>query len=117
MSSTLAPPTFNWKGSDQICAWEIFKAKAKPWLEREKVDKEIQYNKAAFMLGDEGLSRWKSKMSEAERKDPDKVFDKFRDSFGRDVSYQTARATLYKNFQQNQDENIVELDISPNWWM
>ena len=29
----------------------------------------------------------------------------------KDVSYWTARATLYKNFRQHQDENIAELDI------
>ena len=59
-----------------------------------------------------GLSRWnKFKMSAEDRKDPDKVFAKFCDSFGRDVSYRTARATLYKNFRQNQEEPIAELDI------
>ena len=42
---------------------------------------------------------------------PEKVFQAFHDSFGKDVSYRTARATLYKNFRQNQDESIAELDI------
>ena len=64
------------------------------------------------MLGDEGLSRWKKfNMSDADKKDPKKVFKEFRDSFGKDVSYHTARATLYKNFRQHHDENIAELDI------
>ena len=63
-------------------------------------------------MGDEGLSRWKKfNMSDEDKKDPEKVFKEFRDSFGKDVSYCTARATLYKNFQQHQDENIAELDI------
>ena len=76
------------------------------------MDKELQYTKIVLMLGDEGLSRWnKLKMSAADKKDPDKVFQAFRDSFGKDVSYHTARTTLYKNFQQNQDESIAELDI------
>ena len=47
-------------------------------------------------------------MSAADKKDPDKVFQAFRDSFGKDVSYRTARATLYKTFQQTQDESIAE---------
>ena len=112
MSSTLAPPTFNWKSSDQICAWETFKAKAELWLAGEKVDLTIQYTKIVLMLGDEGLSRWKKfNMSDADKKDPEKVFKEFCDSFGKDVSFHTARATLYKNFQQHQDENIAELDI------
>ena len=112
MSTTLSPPTFNWKSNDQIRTWEIFKAKAQLWLEGEKVDKEIQCTKIVLMLGDEGLSRWnKFKMSAADKKDPDKVFQAFPDSFGKDVSYPTARATLYKNFRQNQDESIAELDI------
>ena len=99
MSTTLSPPTFNWKSNDQISTSEIFKAKAQLWLEGEKVDKELQYTKIVLMLGDEGLSRWnKFKMSAADKKDPAKVFQAFRDSFGKDVSYRTARATLYKNF-------------------
>ena len=112
MSSTLAPPTFNWKSSDQIHAWETFKAKAELWLAGEKVDPTIQYTKIVIMLGDEGLSRWKKfNMSDEDKKDPEKVFKEFRDSFGKDVSYRTARATLYKNFRQHQDENNAELDI------
>ena len=85
MSTTLSPPTFNWKSNDQIRTWEIFKAKAQLWLEGEKVDKELQYTKIVLMLGDEGLSRWnKFKMSAADKKDPDKVFQVFRDSFSKD---------------------------------
>ena len=99
MSSTLAPPTFNWKSSDQICASETFKAKAELWLAGEKVDPAMQYTKIVLMLGDEGLSRWKKfNISDADKEDPKKVFKEFCDSFGKDVSYRTARATLYKNF-------------------
>ena len=91
MSSTLAPPTFNWKSSDQIRAWETFKAKAELWLEGEKVDPTIQYTKIVLMLGYEGLSRWKKfNMSDEDKKVPEKVFKEFRDSFGKDVSYRTA---------------------------
>ena len=112
MAGQIPLPTFNWKSNDQIRAWEIFKAKAKLWLDGEKVDKELQYTKIVLMLGDEGLSRWTQfNMSEADRKDPDKVFKKFRDSFGKDVSYRTARAQLYNNFCQKEKETIAELDL------
>ena len=56
------------------------------------------------MLGDEGLSRWtKFKMEDTDSEDPNKVYKKFRDSLGNDVSYRTARATLYNNFRQKKD--------------
>ena len=61
------------------------------------MDPELQYTKIILMLGDEGLSRWnKFKLSDEKKKNPKEVFQEFRDSFGRDVSYWTARATLYK---------------------
>ena len=66
---------------------------------RRKSRPTIQYTKIVLMLGDEGLSRWKKfNMSDEDKKDPEKVFKEFHDSFGKDVSYCTARATLYKNF-------------------
>ena len=77
MAGQIPLPTFNWKSNDQIRAWEIFKAKAKLWLDGEKVDKELQYTKIVLMLGDEGLSRWTQfNMTEADKKDPEKVFHK-----------------------------------------
>ena len=57
MSTTLAPPTFNWKATDQIHTWETFQAKAELWLAGERVDPELQYTKIVLMLGDEGFSR------------------------------------------------------------
>ena len=112
MAGQIPLPTFNWKSNDQIRAWEIFKAKAKLWLDGEKVDKELQYTKIVLMLGDEGLSRWTQfNMTEADKKDPEKVFTRFRKSFGKDVSFRTARAQLYNNFRQKDKETITELDL------
>ena len=112
MAGQIPLPTFNWKSNDQIRAWEIFKAKAKLWLDGEKVDKELQYTKIVLMLGDEGLSRWTQfNMTEADKKDPEKVFQRFRESFGKDVSFRTARAQLYNNFRQKDKETITELDL------
>ena len=49
------------------------------------------------MHGEEGLKRWtKFWMTEASQKDPKKVFDEFRKSLRKDISYRAARATLYK---------------------
>ena len=84
---------------------DIFEAKAKLWLAGEKIEKKLQYTKIVLMLGDEGLSRWtKFKMEDTDSEDPNKVYKKFRDSLGNDVSYRTARATLYNNFRQKKDE-------------
>ena len=101
MTNTLPWPTFDWKCSDQLRAWDIFQAKAELWLAGEKVEKEIQYTKIVLMLGDEGLSRWtKFKLTDDNCKKPDVVFKTFRDSLGKDISYLTAHATLYNNFRQ-----------------
>ena len=98
MANTIPFPTFNWKAQDQIRAWEIFEAKAKLWLAGEEIKKELQYTKIVLMLGEEGLNRWtKFQMTEANKKDPDNVFAEFRKSLGKDISYRTARATLYCN--------------------
>ena len=78
MMNTLPWPTFDWKCSDQLQAWDIFQAKAELWLAGEKVEKEIQYTKIVLMLGDEGLSRWtKFKLTDDNCKKPDVVFKTF----------------------------------------
>ena len=77
MANTIPYPTFNWKATDQIRAWDLFQAKAELWLAGEEIKEEIQYTKIVFMLGDEGLSRWsKFDMGEDERKNPKDVFAK-----------------------------------------
>ena len=112
MATAIPCPTFDWKAKDQLRAWDIFEAKAKLWLAGEKIEKKLQYTKIVLMLGDEGLSRWtKFKMEDTDSEDPNKVYKKFRDSLGNDVSYRTARATLYNNFRQKKDETANELDI------
>ena len=99
MANTIPHPTFNWKATDQIRAWDLFQAKAELWLAGEKTKEEIQYTKIVLMLGDERLSRWsKFNMGEDERKNPKDVFAKFKESLGKDISFQTARATLYSGF-------------------
>ena len=112
MANTIPFPTFNWKAQDQIRAWEIFEAKAKLWLAGEEIKKELQYTKIVLMLGEEGLNRWtKFQMTEENKKDPDNVFAEFRKSLGKDISYRTARATLYNSFRQKKDETAAELDL------
>ena len=112
MANTIAYPTFDWKSQDQIRTWDIFQAKAELWLEGEEIKPELQYTKIVLMLGDEGLSRWtKFDISPDDRKDPKNVFEKFRESLGKDISYRTARATLYNNFRQKNRETAAELDI------
>ena len=111
-SNTLPYPTFDWKSSDQLRSFDIFQAKAELWLAGEKVEKELQYTKIVLMLGDEGLSRWsKFKLSDDDKKKPDTVFQKFKDSLGKDISFRTARATLYNSFRQQKGETAAELDV------
>ena len=93
MANTIPYPTFNW--NDQIHAWKIFEAKAKLWLDREEIKDEIQYTKIVLMMGEEGLNRWtKFSMLDEDKKNPKKVFEEFKKSLGKDISYRTARATL-----------------------
>ena len=73
----------------------LFQAKAELWLAGEEIKEEIQYTKIVLMLGDEGLSRW----------------SKFDMGLGKDISFQTARATLYSGFQQQKGETAAELDL------
>ena len=76
------------------------------------MDEELQYNKIVLMLGDIGLKKWqKFNLSADDRKDPAKVFKAYRDSLGNDISFRTARSTLYRNFQQGKSETIHELDL------
>ena len=64
------------------------------------------------MLGDEGLSRWsKFNIGADARKKPKDVFAKFKVSLGTDISFRTARATLYSNFRQQKGETAAELDL------
>ena len=90
----------------------LFQAKVELWLAGEEIKEEIQYTKIVLMLGDEGLSRWsKFDMGEDERKNPKDVFAKFKESLGKDISFRTARATLYSGFQQQKGETAAELDL------
>ena len=54
MANTIPYPTFNWKATDQIRAWDLFQAKAELWLAGKEIKEEIQYIKIVLMLGDEG---------------------------------------------------------------
>ena len=86
---------------DQFGSFDTFQAKAEVWLAGKGVDPTIQYNKIVLMLDDLGLKKWKKfKLSEEGRKDPVKVFKKFRESLGNDISFYTTRSTLYRNYQQ-----------------
>ena len=112
MANTIPYPTFNWKATDQIRAWDLFQAKAELWLAGEEIKEEIQYTKIVLMLGDKGLSRWsKFDMGADARKIPKDVFAKFKESLGKDISFRTARATLYSSFQQQKGETAAELDL------
>ena len=112
MANTIPYPTFNWKATDHIRAWDIFQTKAELWLAGEEIKNEIQYTKIVLMLEDEGLSRWsKFDMGAEERKNPKYVFTKFKESLGTDISFQTARATLYSSFRQQKGETAAELDL------
>ena len=112
MANTIPYPTFKWKATDQIRAWDFFQAKPELWLAGEKIKEEIQYTKIVLMLGDEGLSRWsKFDMGADARKVPKDVFAKFKESLGTDISFQTARATLYSSFRQQKGETAAELDL------
>ena len=100
-----------WSESKTL-AWEIFEVKAKLWLAGEEIKNELQYTKIVLMLGEEGLNRWtKSQMTDDDQKDPKKVFEEFKKSLGKDISYWTARATLYNSFRQKKDETAAELDL------
>ena len=110
MANTIPYPTFNWKVTDQIRAWDLFQAEL--WLAGDEIKEEIQYTKIVLMLGDKGLSRWsKFDMGEDERKNPKNVFTKFKESLGKDISFRTARATLYSGFRQQKGETAAELDL------
>ena len=108
---SMPPPTHDEDAPDQFSTFDNFKAKAELWLASEQVEPVLQFNKTVLMLGDTGLKiLQKFMMSEDDRKDQEKVFKKFRESLGNDISFSTARSTLYHNFQQ-QEETIHELDI------
>ena len=112
MANAIPYPTFNWKATDQIRAWDTFHAKAKLWLAGEEIKEDIQYTKIVLMLGDEGLSRWeKFNMNAEDYKDPNKVFAEFKKSLGKDISFRTARATLYNSFRQQKGETAAEMDL------
>ena len=42
---------------------------------------------------------------------PKNVFTKLKESLGTDISFQTARATLYSSFRQLKGETAAELDL------
>ena len=111
MSAKLPLPTFNWKSKDQISKLETFKTKAKLYLAGEKIE-ELQYTHIVLMLGDEGLSRWTQfNMSEDDQNVRERVFNRFCESFGKDISYRTARAKFFDNFCQKEKASIKELDL------
>ena len=56
MANTIPYPTFNWKATDQIRAWDLFQAKAELWLAGEEIKEEIQYTKIVLMLGGQNLT-------------------------------------------------------------
>ena len=52
------------------------------------------------MLGDLGLKKGKKfNMSEEDRKEKVKVFKRFRQSQGNNISFHSAKSTLYRNFK------------------
>ena len=97
---SIPPPTQDWDDSDQFGTFDTFQAKTQIWLAGEGVDPTLQYNKIVPMLGDITLKKWKKfNMSEEDRKDPLRVFKKFKENLGNDISFPTDRNTLYRNFQ------------------
>ena len=111
MANTIPYPTFNWKATDQIRAWDLFQAKAELWLAGEEIKEEIQYTKIVLMLGDEGLSRWsKFDMGADARKIPKDVFTKFKESLGKDISFRTASERSH-----NLDRSFCNIYIVPSF--
>ena len=106
---SMPPPTHDWYPPDQFGTFDAFHTKTELWLVGEGVDPILQYNKIVLMLGDIGLKKWKKfNMPEEDRKDQVKAFKRFRESLGNDISFYTARSTLYRNVLQGTNETIHE---------
>ena len=58
-------------------------------------------------------------MSEEDRKHPVNVFNRFRENVGNDISFCTAKSTLYRNFQQGTNETIhvTHKTLQRHWWV
>ena len=115
MANTIPYPTFNWKATDQIRAWDLFQAKAELWLAGEEIKKEIQYTKIVLMLGDEGLSRWskwvkmKGKTLKMSSQNSKKVLER---TFPSELQEQHSTAAS-DNRKEKQQQNWIS--DSPNW--
>ena len=104
--SSVPLPTLNWDAADQMDAFEEWKDFMSSYFVINNVSDDKQYHYIILSAGHKGHELWKTWMlSEADRKKPDVVFNKFKDHMIGTVNKWVKRLEL-SNVSQKEGESV-----------
>ena len=102
----------DWQSEDKVTTFTTFRTRMKMYLTVTKVAQDLQWNHIVLLMGEEGLRRWEMfNMSEADRKDPEKVWKAFEDSLEKTHSSWNYIDEYLGDFRQGPTETTAELDV------
>ena len=99
-------PRMDWSVQNQADTFKLFKQRIELYFKAKRIEPEDQVVHILLQVGDEGLRRYNSwSLTEDERKDPGKIFEKFMEQLEPSENYRISRLKLM-HFSQQQDENL-----------
>ena len=99
-------PRMDWSVQNQADTFKLFKQRIELYFKAKRIEPEDQVVHILLQVGDEGLRRYNSwSLTEDERKDPGKIFEKFMEQLEPSENYRISRLKLM-HFRQQQDENL-----------
>ena len=99
-------PRMDWLVQNQAHTFKLFKQRIELYFKAKRIAPEDQVVHILLQVGDEGLRRYNSwSLTEEERKDPGKIFEKFMEQLEPSENYRISRLKLM-HLRQQQDENL-----------
>ena len=88
-------PRMDWSVQNQADTFKLFKQRIELYFKAKRIEPEDQVVHILLQVGDEGLRRYNSwSLTEDERKDPGKIFEKFMEQLEPSENYRISRLKL-----------------------
>ena len=102
----------DWRATDKVATWKLFKRQMKVILMVDQVPEERQYALILVAGGDEAYNRWDTlEETVYNPKKVDQVWDTFKKSFEQSTSFWHFRDAYLADFRHDPSETTADLDL------
>ena len=105
-------PEMDWRATDKVAAWKLFKWQMKVIFMADQVPEERQYALILVAGGDKAYNCWDTlEETVDDPKKVDQVWDAFEKSFKQSTSFWHFRDAYLADFRQDPSETTADLDL------